>query len=164
MGSSSAKVTCSVCVCGCGGVCVCVCLGNLQQNSISCLHLSGLIVLCSISFRQEASHFCLFFYPIPGQSVSIEQRVFTYFPPCFNSPWQSFKFGSSNLLKGKWHVKTELNIISKPPPNHHCCRCRRRHRCCLHPTKREAGRQGFTNFKFCCWLSGKNNPLGPCSA
>lgn len=150
-------------------MCAWVCYGNLQQNSISCLHLSRLIILCSISFKQETSlFFFLSVFPSHSRTVSRYcsarfQWRHTYFPPRFNSLWQSFKFGYSNLLKGKWHVKTELNIISKPPPHHHRHCCRRRHHL-LHPTKREAGHQGFTNFKFCCWLSGKNNPLGPCSA
>lgn len=38
-------------------MCAWVCYGDLQQNSISCPHLSRLIILCSISFKQETSHF-----------------------------------------------------------------------------------------------------------
>lgn len=74
----------------CVYVCVCVCYGSLQQNSISCLHLSRLIILRSISFKLKTSLFCLFFFPIPGQPVDIAQLFFTghtlFSPPtCFNS-------------------------------------------------------------------------------
>lgn len=70
------------------------CQGSLQQNSINCLDLSRLIILHSISFKQETSHFCLFSYHSPGQSVDNYSAVKDCRPPPhppFNSLWQSFK-------------------------------------------------------------------------
>lgn len=57
------------------------CQGSLQQNSINCLDLSRLIILHSISFKQETSHFCLFSYHSPGQSVDNYSAVKDCRPP-----------------------------------------------------------------------------------
>lgn len=89
-------------------MCAWVCYGDLQQNSISCLHLSRLIILCSISFKQETSHFLavLWLYLAISKTVGLYCAApfrwrHAYFPPCFNFLSQSFKIGPFNLLKGK---------------------------------------------------------------
>lgn len=102
-----------------------VCVGvlrDLQQNSISCLHLSRLIILCSISFKQETSHFLavLWLYLAISKAVVLYcaarfQWRHTYFPPCFNFLSQSFKFGPFNPLKGKVTCEDRAQYYFRSP-------------------------------------------------
>lgn len=130
-------------------VCVWVCYSSLQQNSISCLHLSRLIILRSISFKQETSHFLSVFL---SHSRTVSGDILIFHPVLIRCDSHS-NLAPPTCWGGSDTWRQRLILFPSPPPTH---RCRRYH---LRPTKREARCQGFPNFKFCCWLSGKNNPL-----
>lgn len=66
-----------------------VCVGDPQKNTISYLHLSRLIILWSISFKQEASHFSCSSSQLQNSQAmllsSLSVTTHTYFAPYFNS-------------------------------------------------------------------------------
>lgn len=133
----------------------------MQQNTISCLHLSRLIIARSISFKQEASDF---------------------FPPSYfhthlhnSGPssahfqwWQALIFSTISILRHHYSVLApsthwrssdmwRQSLISFPIPilstavTINFTSTQRR--------KKAAGHWGFTHLESYCWLSGKNNPL-----
>lgn len=144
-GSSSAKVTTSVCVCVRGCV-----AGTRNRTPLVCLHLSRLITLCSISFEWET----LRFWGLPSERFKCRvgrRRQVSLLCHRF------FKSGFSNLLPenvthgdgAQYYFQPPTPPFLPPPPPPPPS---------SQVTKTEAGHRGFTHFKFLLLIEwGKKN-------